>query len=138
VSQRPDNCEYVNAVRDWLEEHGVEQTGQPLPDRFRHLLGAEGCCFENAYRAAAASDDLTYTEGFVEWRFYVERTPGHRRGAHAWLTDNEGEAVEVSPDPPARETVHSERRSFGVPIPLALVRDIRAESGGPVLPKLIA
>jgi hypothetical protein len=134
----PSNCDYVTAVLSWLREHGSEWIGRPLPDRYRHLLGDEARCFENAYQAATAEPTLSYTEG-VEWTRNVE---GHgtalKHAANAWLTDCDDGVVDVSPDPAGGTTIHNHRIYLGVAIPLQLVGDTRTASAGPVLPTLIA
>ena len=116
------------ALAPWLDEHGVPQDGRPLAEQYAHLLGEPQQCYMYASTAGDAEPALRYTEGLL-------RLDGIPPFQHAWLTDPEGQVVEVTPLDGAPG------RSLGVPIVLVLVVIGRGTGRGgyydPALPGLI-
>jgi hypothetical protein len=89
-------------IAPWLVEHGTRQRGRLLPERYAHHLAEEGWwCYDSAFLAAMLDKTLRYTEGVV-------CEPGgipvaHASVPHAWLTDEDGAVVEVTPPLHARD-----------------------------------
>jgi hypothetical protein len=127
-------------VEEFLRAYGTEQSGQPLPRRWRRRRDrTPGDCYAQAGRWCVG-EPVMYTEGRAlsgglasDWRSF------------AWLTAEDGGVIDLGCDDESWETT----RYFGVRIPTLQVvtitrrqqpgRDARrvASLDGPLLPELI-
>ena len=113
------------AIAEFVAKHGRMQEGRELPTGWRRRRNRRpNRCFEAAARWCHANG-VTYTEGLAE--------ADGRTWEHAWLTDDEGEVIDLSWRTPGR-------LYFGVCIPDAAVAlaSSATDPGGPALGYLIA
>jgi hypothetical protein len=88
--------ESFNAKADWfytgeagiLQMHGVTFKGQPVPDKYRDLIGPPTRCHFNALVAARDHPELRYFTGMY--------TVGRMVCQHSWCVDPDGGVVELT------------------------------------------
>ena len=107
--------DYGGPVERFVLSHGRDQEGREVPSGWRRRRRRSlGWCYVAAQEWMLHDDGVTYTEGFASYHGGWPLVP------HAWLTDSDGQVVDLAWAEPGSAYL-------GVEIPTRLVCEIIAE-----------